>query len=73
MAGNVGLARFARQAGEAMRLPDWQLAREGAGRVRDLRASIERLGAALNSLPELVQEAALARSVEGKGDPGSDA
>jgi two-component system sensor histidine kinase RpfC len=66
VAGNIGLVALAQQAGDAMRMPDWQLAREARARNRTMAEQVERLQATLAALPRLILEG-------GAGGDGSGA
>jgi two-component system sensor histidine kinase RpfC len=66
VAGNIGLVMLAQQAGDAMRMPDWQLAREARARSRTMADQVERLQATLAALPRMILEGG------GAGGSGGD-
>lgn len=51
VASNLGLGRIAANCGEAMRLPDWQVAKEWRMRLRTIREQLERMRPVLATLP----------------------
>ncbi len=62
VASNMGAIRLAETAGDAMRLPNWQLPKEWRGRVKLLRQLLETTQAALRQVSELDRK---------EGDPDS--
>lgn len=62
VAGNIGLVALAQQAGDAMQMPDWQLAREARTRCRTMVDQVERLQATLVALPRLILEGSAGES-----------
>ncbi len=56
VSGNLGLCRVADLAGESMRLPTWQMAKEARPRLTELLSLIEQGRRLLADLPTLLQQ-----------------
>jgi two-component system sensor histidine kinase RpfC len=64
VAGNLGLAGFAANVGDAMRLPEWRLGREARSTLDAMQTELERLGPTIARLPELAMQGGAADDVD---------
>ncbi len=64
VAGNLGLTGFSSRVGEAMRLPEWRLAREAGSILGGFQAELERLRPTIATLPDLAMHSASAEDID---------